>query len=154
MSMNTDPDSLEAILAKLAKDVENAVHAMYRRQAGPNTTQVRAERFVLEARDRIAGSANARVAAPSGALPRFTGAAVAGAVGSTVGSTGESTGEAAGWTADEAAAVTKCIRAWLPMGAPSSAAPESRCVAPGRELIPLWRERELARQAAGRVQAR
>ncbi len=143
MSINTDPNSLEGILRKLAKEVEVAVHTMYRREAGAGTMQVRTERFVFEARDRIAAATGASGAPVPVAQRRFTPVVAASAV--------EGAGTSAEWTADEAAAVTKCILAWLPMGPPAAAAPDSRCIAPGRELIPLWREREAARQAVGRV---
>ncbi len=144
MSMNTEPDALEAILAKLAKDVEIAVHTLYRRQAGPDTTQVRTERFVREARDKIAGVASATGVTPTGSYPRVT---------PSVASPAQAAGGSVSWSPDETAAVTKCVLAWLPMGSPSSATPDSRCIAPGRELIPLWGEREMARQAVKRIGA-
>ncbi|HYV97046.1 MAG TPA: hypothetical protein VE967_06305 [Gemmatimonadaceae bacterium] len=145
MSTNTDPDSLDAILAKLAREVESAVHAMYRRQAGPQTTQVRTDQFVRAARDRIT-STNAvqnapRTSAPTGSAARFSAAGAATSAGDTKPE----------WTTAEAAAVTKCVMAWLPMGSPTSAAPDSRCVPPGRELMPVWSERELARGALRKV---
>jgi hypothetical protein len=54
-------------------------------------------------------------------------------------------------SSDEATAITRCIMGWLPMGAPSAAAPESRCVAASRELFPTWGDRERARQAVKRL---
>lgn len=143
MSTNTDPDSLDAILTKLAREVESAVHAMYRRQAGPGTTQVRTDQFIKNARDRIASiGAPPRASAPAGTTPRFSAAVTAAAVDA---------GLSAEWTAAEATAVTKCLMAWLPLGAPSSAKPESRCMPSGRDLLPTWGERELARQAIRKV---
>jgi hypothetical protein len=144
MSTNTDPDSLDAILTKLARDVESAVHAMYRRQAGPSTTQVRTDQMVRSARDRIASiGAPPRASAPAGPAPRFSAAVTASAIAGAAAS--------AEWTADEATAVTKCVLAWLPLGSPASAKPDTRCLPPGRELIPTWGERETARQAVRKV---
>jgi hypothetical protein len=37
------------------------------------------------------------------------------------------------------------------MGAPSQTAPDSRCIAAGRELLPNWGEREAARNALAKV---
>jgi hypothetical protein len=52
---------------------------------------------------------------------------------------------------EDAAALMRCVNAWLSMGAPSTTAPDSRCVPPGRELIPTWGEREKARAALRRL---
>jgi hypothetical protein len=54
-------------------------------------------------------------------------------------------------TDDDLAALRKCVLAWLPMGAPSQAAADSRCIAAGRELLPSWGEREAARNALAKV---
>lgn len=132
------PEAVEEILAKLAKDVEAAVHALYRNQAGTSTTKVRTENFVDDARKRIAafvqGDTTPRA---SGAHQRFSAVELA----------APSTGGAGEWTADDVSAVTKCVMAWLPMGPPTSAAADSRCIAAGRELLPSWGERETARAA-------
>ena len=142
--MSATPEAVEEVLAKLAKDIESAVHALYRRQVGPSTAQVRTEHFVADARERIAAFLKSSPApSTSGAQPRFTQALVPSAPPGDAGT---------GWTVDEAAAVTKCIVAWLPAWSPSSAKPDARCMAPGRELIPTWGERELARQAARKIQ--
>jgi hypothetical protein len=136
------PDAVDDVLAKLAKDVEAAVHAMYRGKVGAHTAKVRTGHLVTDARARIAQSLGA---APSPADPqqRFSAAVVASA----------KLGDGAGveWSGEEAAAVTKCILAWLPIGSPASAKPDSRCTPPGRELIPTWGERELAREAVRKV---
>lgn len=143
--MSTMPEAVEGILAKLAKDVEQAVHAMYRRQAGPDTTMVRTEHMVRDAADRVASFLKSTPAAPAPGAPpqRFTASVVASSIAAE--------GTEGGWTGDEAQAITKCIMAWLPMGSPTSAKPDSRCMAPGKELIPTWGEREIARQAVRKV---
>lgn len=151
--MSSTPEAVDEILAKLAKDVESAVHSMYRREVGPSTAQVRTEHFVSDARERIGaflkslppGSALGQ-RAPSGPAARFSAANAA--------SSSSGDGADGGWSVEEAAAVNKCLTAWLPIGPPSSAKPDSRCMAPGRELIPTWGERELARNAVRKVPVR
>jgi hypothetical protein len=145
--MSSTPEAVEEILARLARDIEKAVHAMYRSEAGASTTQVRTEHFVSDASDRIGAFLKSTPsAAGAGPTPRFTAAVVASSI-SGDGADGD-------WSADEAAAVTKCIMAWLPIGPPSSAKPESRCLAPGKELLPSWGEREVARNAVRKVPVR
>lgn len=123
-------EQLNAVIEKLVKDVELAVHAMYRGDVRQNTARARTDgyrRAAYEAlRPLVGGSAPA--AAPAGR------AAGAGAL-----------------TAEESSAITRCIMAWLPMGSPSAAAPDSRCVAASRELIPTWGERDRAHQAVKRL---
>jgi hypothetical protein len=137
---------VEAVLARLAKDVETAVHAMYRREVGPNTAKVRTDHLVADARARLASALPDLHLVPPPASPRFSAAAVA--------SPSADSASFTGWTADEKAAITKCIMGWLPMGPPASAKADSRCLAPGKELIPNWGERELARDAVQRVPVR
>ena len=43
------------------------------------------------------------------------------------------------------------ITAWLPMGNPRDAAPDSKCIAAMRELTPTWGQREKAREAIRRI---
>lgn len=123
---------LNSVIEKLVKDVELAVHAMYRGDVRQNTAQARTDthrRTAYEAlRPLVAAQAPAADAAPADAA----------AAGGTL-------------TADEASAIMRCIMGWLPMGAPNAAAPESRCVAAARELFPTWGDRERARQAVKRV---
>ena len=146
--MSDTPEAVEEILAKLAKDIESAVHSMYRGQVGANTKQVRTEHFVSDAVDRISAfmksSPSAQV--PGAPPPRFTAAVAASSLAGD--------GSDADWSTDEAAAVTKCLTAWLPMGAPSSADPDSKCLPSGKELLPTWGERELARAAVRKVPVR
>jgi hypothetical protein len=109
---------------------------MYRGDARQQTVKVRTDVHRKAARDALsklfAGSArgNGAAAPPAPGVPRAAGGALA---------------------PDEATAITRCIMAWLPMGAPTSAEPGSRCVPAGRELIPAWGERERARQALRRI---
>lgn len=123
-------EQLNAVIEKLVKDVELAVHAMYRGDVRQNTARARTDgyrRAAYEALRPLVGGA-APAAAPAG---RASGA---GAL-----------------TPEESAAITRCILAWLPMGSPSAAAPDSRCVAASRELIPTWGERDRAHQAVKRL---
>lgn len=124
----TSEAQLNSIIEKLVKDVELSVHAMYRGDVRQNTARARTDthrRAAYEALRPLVGDRPAPV----------SGEAVAGGA----------------FTAEEATAVMRCIMAWLPMGAPNAAPPDSRCVAAARELFPTWGERELARQAVKRV---
>jgi hypothetical protein len=142
------PDNIDEILAKLAKDVENAVHSLYRGEMKQHTAKARAGQYVLEAQSKVADAIGAAAAAVSGAVaggtpvatsprPSVSAPAVAGA--------------AQGWTQDESDAVLKCINAWLPMGGPTTTSPDSLCIAPGKMLIPTWGERERARDAVKKL---
>ena len=118
-------DNIDQILAKLAKDVENAVHALYRGEMKQGTAQGRTGRFVQEAQTKVAEAIGAATAAVAGA--------------------------ALGWSVEDSNAVIKCISAWLPMGGPQSTPPDTLCIAPGKMLIPTWGERERAREAVRRI---
>lgn len=146
--MSDTPEAVEEILAKLAKDIEAAVHSMYRGNVGQDTAQVRTEHFVTDARDRITAFLKSSPSAnvPGAPPQRFTAAVAASSVGGDGGD--------ARWSADEAAAVTKCLMAWLPLGLPASAEPDSKCLPSGKELLPTWAERELARAAVRKVPVR
>jgi hypothetical protein len=134
--MASSEEMLDRVLEKLVRDIESAVHAMYRGDARQQTVKVRTDVHRKAARDALsklfAGPARGNGAAAPGApaASRAGGGALA---------------------PDEATAITRCIMAWLPMGAPTSAEPGSRCVPAGRELIPAWGERERARQALRRI---
>jgi hypothetical protein len=140
---------IDQILENLAKDVENAVHALYRGEMRQNTAKARTGHFVQDARAKVAvvlGAAATAVAAGSDAQPgsvatsprpRISAPAIAGV--------------AHGWTNDDSDAVLKCINAWLPMGGPHSTAADTLCIAPGKMLIPTWGERERAREAVKKI---
>jgi hypothetical protein len=129
-------DEIDQILDKLAKDVELAVHALYRGEVRQATARARTGHLVRDAVSALrARSATSAVPGPSGTSSRHpaTAPSVAGA--------------ALGWTREDGEAVMKCVTAWLPMGPPSSAAPDSKCISSGREMVPTWGERERARAA-------
>ena len=125
-------DQLDQIIDKLVRDVEMAVHALYRGDVRQNTVKARTEVHRRTAREAIAplvGSGSGRaIAAP----------AAGGAAAVTL-------------SDDDIAALTRCITAWLPMGSPANATAESRCMPGGKEIIPTWGDRERARQAAQRL---
>ncbi len=135
------PDQVDAVLERLARDVELAVHALYRGEVRQATAKARTGHLVRDAALALRGgtppsSPTLHDGAPSPRTPA-TRPSIAGA--------------AVGWTDEEGEAVMKCITAWLPMGPPSSAAPDSVCIAAGRAMIPSWRERELARGAVRKL---
>jgi hypothetical protein len=124
----TSEAQLSAVIEKLVKDVELAVHAMYRGDVRQNTAKVRTDTHRKAAYDALRPLVSAESPAPVRA-----------------------NGAAAALTTDEASALMRCVMAWLPMGAPNAAAPDSRCVAAARELFPTWGDRERARAAIKRV---
>lgn len=130
-------DEIDEVLDKLAREVELAVHALYRGEVRQATAKVRTGHLVRDAGSALrALSATGALPDPSGTpSPRHAASApsVAGAV--------------VGWTREDGEAVMKCVTAWLPMGPPSSAPADSKCIASGREMVPTWGERELARAA-------
>jgi hypothetical protein len=119
-------EQLNSIIDKLVKDVELAVHAMYRGDTRQNTAKARTDAHRRAAYDALRPLISNGPAAPA---PTSGGAL----------------------TEDEATAIARCIMAWLPMGAPNAAAADSRCIAAARELFPTWGERERARAAVKRV---
>jgi hypothetical protein len=123
---------VDEVLDKLIREVEASVHAFYRGEVRQHTARVKTDTF--------------RTAARQGLLPLID----ANARVSTSGAAAASSTESA-FTPDEAAAITRCIMAWLPMGAPTTASKESRCVAAAREMAPTWGEREKARLAMKRT---
>lgn len=139
------PQDLDRVLEKLAKDVENAVHALYRGEVRQQTSRARTGAIIREAQAAIqqavkdaGGAVSAASTMPS---PRPSVAGIA------------AVGESVGWSREEGEAVLKCITAWLPMGPPKSALADSKCVSAMRELTPTWGEREKAREAVKRVSA-
>lgn len=131
-------DNIDAVLEQLVKDVEAAVHALYRGDMRQATAKARTGGLARVAAEAIRGGG--APAAPSAAR-----------VSASFVSPVEAAGASLGWNREEGEAVTKCVLAWLPMGAPSNAAPESKCVAAGREMVPSWGERERARAALRKV---
>ena len=119
------------ILDKLMKDTASSVHELYRGQLRGETARARTEVGRQSAVQAIAELLGQPLARPSGSV----------AVNATPGVL----------TQKEMDAVRKAVMGWVPMGPPSSAAPESRCVAGGREMIPTWGEREAARNALAKL---
>jgi hypothetical protein len=140
---------IEQILDNLARDVENAVHSLYRGEVRQNTAKARTEHLVQDARAKLAGVLGDAASAVAGRTegqpsavatsprPRISAPAIAGV--------------AHGWTSEDSDAVLRCINAWLPMGGPHSTAPDTLCIAPGKMLIPTWGERERAREAVKKI---
>ena len=122
-----DASELDQVLGKLAHDVESSIHAFYRGDVRQHTQRVKTDTFVREARQAL----QPLLGAPT------TDSSVA-AVSSPVGP-------------DEVAAATRCVMAWMPMGAPNAASPQSRCVPAAKEMLPTWGEREKARLALKRL---
>lgn len=147
--MTTPPsvDQVERILDKLVKDTMSAMHAMYMGDVRGNTQRARTEVGRNEARQALIDLFGISTKRPSTTLPPTGGAVTPSGAGAAMG------GAAAGasLTQTEIDALRKCINAWLPMGAPSSATPDSRCIAAGRELVPTWGEREIASAAVKKV---
>lgn len=136
------PTEFDRILDKLAKDVESAVHAVYRGEVRQATAKARTDHLVHDARVALAAAASAGRAPESESH-----------VGPTRPSFAAPTraGERLGWTAEDSDAVLKCITSWLPMGGPAATTPDMKCIAPGKMLIPTWGERERAREAVKRI---
>jgi len=130
-------DQLEEVIRNLVRDVAAGVHAMYRGEIRQQTAQVRMSAFVTQAREALLPLLSA---AGRGMQPTSVGSLQPPAL---------RTSEAL--PAEEAAAVTRCIMAWGPMGNPSEATPDSRCVPGAKELVPTWGDREKAREAIRRL---
>ena len=138
--MSQAAQQLEDILDQLVKNVEASVHAFYRGDHRKNTVQAKSDQHRKAARDAL--------------LPLLGNGVASGAprAGATLGQLGGGTGGNAAMLApDEIAAITRCIMGWLPMGAPTEASPQSRCIPAAKELAPSWGEREKARTALRRA---
>jgi hypothetical protein len=139
------PSEFDRLLEKLVKDVEAAVHALYRGEVRQSTAKARTDHLLNDARVALAaaalggGAGPALSEKPSGPSPRPRISAPMHA------------GVALGWTTPDSDAVIKCIQAWLPVGGTASTPPDSKCIAAGKMLIPTWAERELAREAVKRI---
>lgn len=131
------PDEVDKVLDKLARDVESAVHALYRGEVRQATAKARTGHLVRDAasalRSRAVDSVEGNSSDAESPRPPASAPSVAGA--------------ALGWTRADGEAVMKCVTGWLPMGPPASAPLDSRCIASGREMVPTWGERERARDA-------
>jgi hypothetical protein len=132
-------DKLDEVIKNLVRDVAAGVHAMYRGDIRQQTAQVRMNGFVTQAREALlpllAGSSGGLGLQPTSV----------GSLQPPLPSASESL------SAEESAAITRCIMAWGPMGNPSEAAPDSRCAPGAKELVPSWGDREKAREALRRL---
>ena len=132
-------DKLDEVIKNLVRDVAAGVHAMYRGDIRQQTAQVRMNAFVTQAREAL--------------LPLLAGGS--GGLGSlqptTIGSYQPPAAASGALSAEESAAITRCIMAWGPMGNPSEAAPDSKCAPGAKELVPTWGDREKAREALRRL---
>ena len=114
---------VDSILEKLAKDVEAAVHALYRGEVRQATAKARTGHLLTSARTAVAR-------------------AIAGA--STAGSD-----QPARPVTPIASSPRPSVAA--PMGGPASTPADTKCIAAGKMLVPTWGEREQAREAVRRV---
>jgi hypothetical protein len=140
---------IDQILEKLAKDVEAAVHSLYRGEMRQDTAKARTGHLVQDARAKVAEALSAAAVAVSGEPGRRP-TPVATSPRPSV-SAPALAGAAYGWTEEDSDAVLRCINAWLPMGGPQSTAPDTPCIAAGKMLIPAWGQRERAREAVKRI---
>lgn len=137
---------VDHIIEKLVKDVEAAVHALYRGDTRQATARARTDTILHEAREAL----RAAVRAPTPAAPNE---AVPGAIPPARPSVAAPVvvGGVPGWTPEEGEAVVKCITGWLPVGPPTTTDPETRCISAMRDLTPTWGQREKAREAVRRI---
>src|SRR5690348_5165216 len=113
-----DATQLEQLLDKLIRDVEASVHAFYRGEVRQHTQRIKTDTFRAAARDALLPMLNGTSAAPD--APNAPGAPAG----------------AAALAPDDVPAATRCVMAWMPMGPPASASPQSRCVPAAREMAP------------------
>jgi hypothetical protein len=133
-------DKIDEIIKTLVRDVSAGVHAMYRGDIRQQTAQVRMSGFATQAREALLS------------LIGGSGAGIVGLQPTSVGSFGPPRSRASeSLSPEEAAAITRCIMAWGPMGSPAEASPDSRCAPGAKELVPSWGDREKAREALRRL---
>ena len=119
---------LDQILDKLISDVETSVHAFYRGEVRQDTARAKSGRHKTAAREALVSLMNSSAPSRNG-----------------------SASGAPSLAPDEVAAITRCVIAWVPMGAPSTTSPQSKCIPAARELMPTWGEREKAMAALKRL---
>jgi hypothetical protein len=144
-------DEIDNVLEKLARDVEAAVHSMYRGDVRQATVKARTGNLIREAADALRARGTTSPEATAASAPPSASAVSPAAPPSGRPSAPVALGALLGWSPEEGQAVMKCVTAWLPMGSPANATPDSKCVAAGREMVPSWGERERARAALRRV---
>jgi hypothetical protein len=122
---------LDQILDKLIADIETSMHGFYRGEVRQDTQRVRSTRQRAVAREALV-----ELMANAGKQAEGDRAA---------------TEKRLPLAPEDLAALTRCVIAWLPMGAPSTTSPASRCLPAARELAPSWGEREKAQAALKRL---
>jgi hypothetical protein len=132
-------DKLDEVIKNLVRDVAAGVHAMYRGDIRQQTAQVRMNAFVTQAREALLPLLAASASGLTSLQP------------TSVGAFQPPVSASGALSAEEAAAITRCIMAWGPMGNPSEAAPDSKCAPGAKELVPSWGDREKAREALRRL---
>lgn len=137
---------IDEIVRALVRDVAAGVHSMYRGDVRQQTTQLRLSTYAKEAADKLRASiAGSGTPAGSVAVP---------APGTGAPATAGTAPPGGALSAEEVAALTRCVMAWLPLGgAPNAATPDMKCTAGAREMCPGWGERETARLAVRRLSA-
>ncbi len=135
-------DKLDEVIKNLVRDVAAGVHAMYRGDIRQQTAQTRMNGFVTQAREALMPL----LAAARGGMPPLQPTSVG-----RFQLPPSPTSAGGSLTAEELAAITRCIMAWGPMGSPSEATPDSKCAPGAKELAPTWGEREKARDAIRRL---
>jgi hypothetical protein len=143
------PNDIEPILQKLAKDVEAAVHSLYRGEMRQNTAKVRTSHLIQDAQAKVAEALGNAAAAVTGEPVRRPTPVATSPRPSTAAPV--TAGAEFGWSKEDSDAVMKCILAWLPMGGPQTTLPSSTCISSGKMLIPTWGERERAREAVKKI---
>ena len=141
---------IDEIVRALVRDVAAGVHSLYRGDIRQQTTQLRLSAYAKEAGDKLRATIAAGGATPAGTVPAVPAVpTVPGVAPAAVGA-----GAGAGLSADEVAALTRCVMAWIPLGGtPTAAAPDAKCTSGAREMCPAWSDRETARMAIRRLAA-
>jgi hypothetical protein len=134
-------DKLDEVIKNLVRDVAAGVHAMYRGDIRQQTAQVRMNAFVTQAREALLPLLAASPGSLAPLQPTSVGAFHPPVLAAASGAL----------SPEDAAAITRCIMAWGPMGNPSEAAPDSKCAPGAKELVPSWGDREKAREALRRL---
>jgi hypothetical protein len=140
--------NIDTIVEKLARDVESSVHALYRGEVRQETAKAHTVQLVLEAR---AALTDAIAANGTNSVPGLTPAKQEPFRPRHSGGAPRHSGASYGWTTADSDAVLKCILSWLPVGAPATTSPDSKCIAAGKVLVPTWAERERAAEAVKRI---
>lgn len=132
--------SIDRVLEKFMREIESSVHAFYRGDVRQNTQRIKTDTFLRDARQALLAL-----------IPESAGGAASAPATAVAAAVAPQPGSRPALAPEDLAAATRCVMAWMPMGAPTTASPESRCVAAAREMTPTWGERERARQALARA---